>query len=107
MRFKTAVITLLIFVALSAIHLFIYTQNIDLKFQVRELKIRLAQIRSKNRQDGYIVAKKENLKGIEQIAMRKLGMVYPDKINYIVVSPNQKQSFVDKGAQITPKGAQN
>ncbi|MBU1027360.1 MAG: hypothetical protein KKA31_06485 [Candidatus Margulisbacteria bacterium] len=107
MRFRTAVITLLIFVSLSAIHLFIYTQNINLKFKVRELKIQLEQIRSKNRQNGYIVAKKENLISIEQIAMRKLGMVYPEKINYIIVSQDQKQSFVGKGAQITSREPQN
>jgi len=85
-KFKRAVFILLIFVLLAGIHLFIYTQNIDLKYRITDLKIRLQEIRSENRRLASQVAKKENLPYIEKIAKEKLNMIYPEKINYVLIS---------------------
>jgi cell division protein FtsL len=83
-KFRNAILILVTIVALAGIHLYINTQNIDLKYKVTDLKIRLAEIRSYNRQLGSQVAKNEKLSYIEKVAKEKLGMVYPKKINYIL-----------------------
>ena len=85
-KFRKAVFILLIFVILSGIHLYINTQNINLKYKVTDLKIKLAELRSKSRSLGSQVARKENLAGIEKIAKGKLGMIYPKTVNYLSVS---------------------
>lgn len=84
--FLRAVLILLIFVALAGTHLFIYTQNISLKYRTTDLKAKLEKIKSNNRSMLSRVAKKENLGYIEKFAREKLGMVYPEEINYIVPS---------------------
>ena len=84
MKFRMAVFILAVFVVLAGLHLFIYTQNIGLKYRTTNLKIKLQEIRSKNRQSGSIVARKENLAFIEKTAKEKLDMLYPAKINYIL-----------------------
>jgi cell division protein FtsB len=86
MKFKRAVLILITFVVLSGIHLWIYTQNIDIKYRVTDLKLKLNKLRAKNRLAGLEVAKKENLSYIEKTAKRKLGMVYPEQVNYVVAS---------------------
>jgi cell division protein FtsL len=85
-RFRRAVFTLIVFVILAGIHLYIYTQNIGLKYKITDLKIKLSELRSRNRKLISQVAKKENLPYIEKIAKEKLDMIYPEKINYILVS---------------------
>jgi cell division protein FtsB len=72
--------------ALAGIHLYIYTQNINLKYKVTDLKIKLAEVRSKNRELGSQIAQKENLSYIEKVAKEKLNMIYPAKINYVLPS---------------------
>ncbi len=89
MKFRRAVLILIIFVILSGIHLFIYTQNINLKYRVIDLKIKLNELRSKNRLLGSQVAKKGNLSYIEHVARKKLGMIYPKEINYILTGSEE------------------
>ncbi|KPJ63821.1 hypothetical protein AMJ44_13905 [candidate division WOR-1 bacterium DG_54_3] len=85
-RFRRAVFVLIIFVILAGIHLYIYTQNIGLKYKITDLKIKLSELRSRNRRLVSQVAEKENLPYIEKIAKEKLDMIYPEEINYILVS---------------------
>ena len=85
--FRKAVFTLVLFVILSGIHLFIYTQNMNIKYRVTDLKIKLSEIRSKTRLLGSKVAKKEQLSYIEEFAKEKLNMAYPKTMNYILISP--------------------
>lgn len=68
---------------LAGIHLYINTQNIDLNYKVTDLKIKLNEIRSKNRNLGSQVAIKEDLSNIERIAREQLKMFYPEEITYI------------------------
>lgn len=82
-RFRRAVFVLVTIITLASIHLYINTQNIDLKYKVTDLKIKLNEIRSKNRNLGSRAAKKENLSDIERIARERLKMIYPEEINYI------------------------
>ena len=85
-NFRRAVFVLVVFVVLSGIHLYINTQNIGLKYEVTDLKIKLSKLRSANRLLGSQVARKENLPQIEKIAKEKLKMVYPAKMNYVLIT---------------------
>lgn len=87
MKFRQAIFILAIFVALALVHLYIFVQNITLKYKITDLKIKLSEIRSKNRALGSQVAAEENLSRVEKIAKEKLGMIYPQKIIYLEVSP--------------------
>ena len=87
MNFRKATLILICVVLLSGLHLFIYTQNIKLKYRANDLKIRLDELRGQNRLLGSRVAEKENLGYIEKFARERLNMIYPDKINYILVTP--------------------
>jgi len=85
-KFRRAILILLLFVGLAAFHLFINTQNISLKYKLTDLKITLAELKTKNRLLAIDVARKENLKLIEQSAKENLKMSYPEKISYLVIS---------------------
>ncbi|MFH1684191.1 MAG: hypothetical protein ABIA67_04845 [Candidatus Margulisiibacteriota bacterium] len=85
-NFRRAVFVVVVFVILAGIHLYINTQNISLKYKVTDLKIKLSKLRSENRLFGSQVAKKENLPQIEQTAQEKLNMIYPEKMNYVLVT---------------------
>ncbi len=98
-KFRRAVFILSIFVVLAGIHLYIYTQNIGLKYRVTDLKVKLSEIVSQNRSLTGRVAEKENLDYIEKYAREKLNMVYPEGITYIVPS----RSSPEKGSgEATP-----
>jgi len=88
--FRRAIFVLALFVILAGIHLFVYTQNIDLKYKLTDLKIKLAEIKSKNRLLGSRVAKKENLGYIEKFAKEKLKMAYPQKIHYVPIGQTKE-----------------
>jgi len=93
--FRRAVFILFVFVVLAGIHLYIYTQNIGLKYRVTDLKVKLSEIVSRNRSLIGRVAEKENLDYIEKYAREKLNMVYPEEITYIVPS----RSAPEKGSK--------
>lgn len=86
MKFRKAVFILITFVTLASIHLFIYTQNINIKYRITDLKVKLQELRSKNRERESQVAQKENLPNIERIAKEKLDMIYPERINYLFIT---------------------
>jgi cell division protein FtsL len=85
-KFIRALMILTVVVILAGIHLYINTQNIALKYEVTDLKAKLAKIKSSNRELGGNVAIQENLPKIEKIAKNKLGMIYPKKMNYVLVT---------------------
>jgi cell division protein FtsL len=89
MKIIRAFTILLIFLALCAIHLAIYTSSIKIGYEIDGLKRKLEAIRNENRYLNYLVAKEEALPRIEQIAKGRLNMVYPDKINYIIISSGE------------------
>jgi cell division protein FtsL len=80
---------LIVFVLLCAVHLSIYTGSIKTGYEIDDLRSKLDKIRSDNRYLSYIVAKEEALPRIEQIARQKLKMVYPEKINYLIVPTSE------------------
>ncbi|MBN2058494.1 MAG: hypothetical protein JW782_06845 [Candidatus Saganbacteria bacterium] len=89
-NFKQAVLILLVMVALAGLHLYINTQNIGLQYQVTELRSELDELRSANRLLGSQAAAKERLDLIETKALEKLGMIYPEKINYVPATDEAK-----------------
>ena len=80
---------LIVFVLLCAVHLSIYTISIKTGYEIDKLRSNLEKIRSDNRYLSYVVAKEEALPRIEQIAKGKLNMVYPEKVNYLIVPTSE------------------
>ena len=89
MRILRAFAILLLFVILSAVHLTIYTNSIRTGYEIDDLKRKLDTIKPENRYLNYLVAKEEALPRIESVAKGKLNMVYPEKMNYIIVSTSE------------------
>ncbi|OGB87089.1 hypothetical protein A3H38_02025 [candidate division WOR-1 bacterium RIFCSPLOWO2_02_FULL_46_20] len=85
-KFRRAVLVIVVLVALAGIHLFINTQNISLKYKLTDLKTEYSKIHSRNQELGSQVAEKEDLHRIEQAAREKLNMAYPDQVNYVLAS---------------------
>ena len=81
--FRRAVLVLVFFFILAGIHLYINVQNVTLKYKLTDTKIKLDEIRTKNREIANQVAAQENLSLIEKEARGKLGMIYPARIRYI------------------------
>ncbi|MFA6431425.1 MAG: hypothetical protein WCV91_03475 [Candidatus Margulisiibacteriota bacterium] len=84
MNFRRAVFLLVLFFLLAGVHLLIVAQNINLKYQLTDIKIKLGEITSQNRLIGSSVSREENLAIIESKARSSLGMLFPEKIIYIV-----------------------
>jgi cell division protein FtsL len=80
---------LIVFVLLSVVHLAIYTSSIKTGYEIDEVKSKLEKIRTENRYLNYLVAKEEALPRIEKVAKQKLKMVYPEKMNYIIISTGE------------------
>lgn len=89
MRIIRPFIFLVIFLMLALVHLAIYTGSIKTSYEIDGIKKELDQIRSDNRYLNYLVAREEALPRIEKIAKGKLNMVYPEKMNYIVISSGE------------------
>jgi cell division protein FtsL len=89
MRIRNALLILLLILVFSIIHLAIHTRNINLKYEVEELKGTLKKIQREKRDLGSTAAEKKNLGRIENIARNKLKMVRPDKINYVKSSTTE------------------
>ncbi|MFA5840132.1 MAG: hypothetical protein WC890_05720 [Candidatus Margulisiibacteriota bacterium] len=100
-NFRMAMAILVLFVFLAVVHLFFYTQNIRLKYTLTDNKIKITELRSKNCAVGSQVSRGETLGSIEKIAKGSLGMVYPDKINYIV--PGKTNSVIGSAEANPPK----
>ena len=90
MNFKRALFILLTLLILAGIHLYLNAQNIILNYQSTDLKIRLGELNSRNRQLGSQASRKEDLSYIEKTAKEKLGMVYPQKVIYIGASDRDR-----------------
>jgi len=89
MRILRAFAVLIIFVLLSLIHLAISTGSIKTSYEISELKQQLDAIKPENRYLNYLVAKEEALPRIEKLATTKLDMIYPEKMNYVVISSGE------------------
>ncbi|MBI5700435.1 hypothetical protein HZC34_01140 [Candidatus Saganbacteria bacterium] len=71
------------------LHLYIFTQSVALKYEVTNLKLKYKEMKSDFRDLSYILAQKEALPKIEQLAS-KIGMAYPERVNYIILSTEAK-----------------
>jgi len=89
MRLLRAFVILTVLVALSVVHLAIYTNSIKISYEINDLKQQIDKLRDSNRYLNYLVAKEEALPRIEQIAKGRLNMIYPEKINYIIIATGE------------------
>lgn len=84
MNFRKYLFVIIFFLILAGIHLFFFVKNVSLKYSITSLKLKFIEINSKTRMLGSLVAKEQNLTFIEKTAKEKLGMLYPEKMNYLV-----------------------
>jgi len=89
MKIFRAFVILVLFVILAAIHLAINTSSIKIGYDIDALKEKLKVIRSQNRYLNYLVARDSSLSRIDQISLGKLGMSYPEKMNYVVIGTRE------------------
>ena len=100
-KFRQALLTLIFLVFLAGIHLFVYTKNIGLKYSLTDIKVKLGEVMSRNRELSCQLAAKENLNYINSVATGKLNMVYPEKINYLL---GTNPPPVPASAEASPEG---
>jgi cell division protein FtsB len=91
-NFRKAVAVLVLFLALAGVHLYVSARNIGLKYQITDLKIKLAELNSLSRTLGSRLSQGEDLGYIEKAAKTRLGMVYPEDITYIVMDARGRRS---------------
>ena len=77
---------ILIIVALALVHLYILTRSVSLKYDITRKKMELMKIYKENKNLSCQVSRGESLDRVEGAATSKLDMLYPEKMNYIVVS---------------------
>lgn len=75
----------LVIVLLAFIHLCFFAQSVSLKYELTDLKMKFMEIYKKNRYTQSVLAGRESLEILEKSA-QKLDMVYPEDINYIILS---------------------
>ncbi|OGC21745.1 hypothetical protein A3J90_00480 [candidate division WOR-1 bacterium RIFOXYC2_FULL_37_10] len=85
------IILLIVILFLVLLHLYIQTKSITLKYEGTNLKIKLKDIKIKNRILASMLAKEESLYRIEKRAKEELGMSYPKDINYIIIREENKK----------------
>lgn len=73
-----------IFLIMGVTHLTIHTHNMQLSYEIDQLKSKLSVIYNKNRVLSTQVAQKSSLGRIEKIARDSLNMIYPKDMNYIL-----------------------
>jgi cell division protein FtsB len=81
--FRLAVFILVVFLLLAGVHLIIFAQNVGLKYELTDLKVKLTELTSKNKELNCFVAREEKLGYIEKVAIERLGMLYPERVTYI------------------------
>ena len=85
MRAK-ALIFLFVFISMTMIHLVLNSFIISSGYKTNDLAKRLNELRSKNRDLSAYVSGELSLDKIEKKARQSLDMVYPEKVEFIVVS---------------------
>lgn len=91
-NFRRAVSILVLFLMLAGTHLFMFAKNVGLKYQITDLKIKLAELKDSTRAQRSLAASEEDLASIEKTAKTKLGMIYPENVIYIAGNATDQQS---------------
>jgi len=79
-----------IILCLILLHLYIYTKNITIKYEVANLKIKQKELKSKNRILKSNFASEKSLQKIEKTAKEELNMDYPKDVHYIILKGEEK-----------------
>ena len=85
MRAK-ALIFLFVFISMTMIHLVLNSYIISSGYKTNDLAKKLNELRSKNRDLSAYVSGEFSLDKIEKKARQSLNMVYPEKVEFIIVS---------------------
>ncbi len=83
MNLRSGIWLLALVVILSAVHLSIFTKNMNSKYEVDDLKRTAIGLTAETRNLSDLSAEKMGLGKIENIAKNKLHMLRPDDMNYV------------------------
>jgi len=89
MRIYIVLISIVVVLALA--HLFIFTGSIGVKYDLTRKKVEFQKLYQENRVLNYLLAKGQSLGHIEELAKSKLSMVYPEKVDYVIVSSKEAE----------------
>ena len=82
-----------ILVCVWALQLFVTAEIARTSYSISSLKKEAEKSRNENRELAAKEAQKESLWKIEEKALGKLNMEYPEKIKYLVVSGEAKSNY--------------
>jgi len=88
---KSYIILITIVLVLALVHLFIFTGSIGLNYDLVKKKVAFQKLHQENRRLNYLLARGESLDKVENLAKTKLGMIYPESINYIIISSKEAE----------------
>ena len=81
-----ALIFFFVFISMTLIHLVLNSYIISSGYKTNDLTKQLNELRSRNRDLAAYVSGEFSLDRIEKKARQSLGMVYPEKVDFIIVS---------------------
>ena len=77
---------IILLILLAIFHLYIYTKNIGINYDIESLKDTFNELYSENHYLASEISSLSRLSRIEELAKNKLGMEYPVQISYLVAS---------------------
>lgn len=89
MRWYIFLVTAVIILAL--VHLFIFTGSIGINYDLVKKKMAFQELHQENRRLNCLLARAESLEKVEKIATTKLDMLYPENMNYIIISSKETE----------------
>ena len=75
-----------ILIVLALLHLYIYTKNVGVNYEIEAMKTQFSDLYSENHYLASEISAQSRPDRIEDYAKNKLGMEYPVQINYLIVS---------------------
>ncbi len=89
-KHRQIVFLIVLAIVFSFVHLYIQNKSISLKYEYAKEKVKFQKLYDENRYYSYLASKKGALDIIEAKARKKIGMIYPKKITYIITSEEAK-----------------
>jgi cell division protein FtsL len=86
MRIEKYLGWIIFLVILAVFHLYIYTKNVGVNYEIEALKETFNKLYSENHYLASEISALSRLDRIEGVAKNKLNMFYPEKVNYLIVT---------------------
>ena len=77
---------ILFLIILALVHLYVYTKNVGINYEIEAMKETFNKLYSENHYMASEISALSRLDRIEKLAKENLKMVYPEKVNYLIVT---------------------